>query len=89
MTAVGELRTRCCSRNIGSHGGWTEPLQSGRFRGEEEVNFAAFHTDASDGGHDVSMANERMDLVLEELGQAGPNKVTCGPFGIPTVNQGA
>lgn len=52
-------------------------LTPGWFPGEEATNFAAFHTDHSDGGHDVFAAGERMDLVLQQLEQSGPNQVTC------------
>lgn len=52
-------------------------LHTGWFPGEEETNFAAFHTNLSDGGHDVFAAGERMDLVLGELQQLGPNQVAC------------
>jgi hypothetical protein len=52
-------------------------LASGWFPGEEETNFAAFHTDRSDGGHDVFAAGERIDLLLRNLEQSALNKVTC------------
>lgn len=52
-------------------------LRSGWFPGVEVTNFAAFHTATSDGGHDVFAAGERMDLVLDDLEQSGPNDVVC------------
>ena len=59
--------------------GQAEPvtLKTGWFPGEEETCFAAFHTDASDGGHNVFAAGDRIDLRLDEVEQTGPDEVTC------------
>jgi len=44
--------------------------------GKPETNFAAFHTDRSDGGYDAFTAGERLDLVPTVI-EDGVGRVTC------------
>jgi hypothetical protein len=47
------------------------------FPGEEATNFATFHTDLVDGGHDVFAVGERIDLALDVLEQVDTDEVRC------------
>lgn len=52
-------------------------VRTGWFPGEEETSFAAFHTERSDGGHDVFAAGEPLELVPDVVEDVGDGRVTC------------